>query len=832
MLKNIIFAVQTLESYNNIQNNTHMKKISLFFITLLAVLVTGCDNDDYYERDSSDTNQSKTAHWYGVKQLADSVSLRSAADRMKLWSQDPVITVKFLNSPDNPAILDQIKTYAKEWEQYAGVTFNFVETSENALVRIGFDWDGNSWLTWSYTGNDAKMVRNQSEPTACFGGFSDGMMSDEEIKGDVLRVFGQILGLEFEQRHQGWEPSWWKKDKNGVYYAEKYWEGMFDGYYENLDWETIRQFVFDPLAGATIVQTADVDFESIMMWPYYTKKETVKLYANYELSDGDKEFIATLYPKKEGNTIQTAWVDAGYFVWANAEKTQLRITEKGALMEELPDVIDGEQLTSAKEMFYERNKRMNLRKAPKFNSSNITNFERMFQESFYLKEIPYYDTSKGVIFTSMFYYCSSLKNIPLIDTSSGQYFGAMLANCESLTEIPHLDTSNGLDFEGMFGSCKNLKTIPLINTSKGIRFSRMFMYSGVVEIPNLNFSNGIDFDFMFESSKIKKINIADLSKGTTFYEMFRDCDQLIEVSLPTLPSAKKINIMFMGCTSLKTVSTINAPVATSTEGIFRECKALEVSPQINLPKTTSLKNLFQYCESLSTVSEINAPMAKTLDMMFWGCTSLKSVPLFDTSKVETMYSMFGVCHSLINVPEFNTSNVTCFTRMFDTCLNLKSVPEFNTSKGEDFGDMFYGCISLKSVPSFDTSNARVFFGMFYKCQSLEDLPELCVAKGSTFQDMFGAFYSSNFGQLRNLRLKGFGQTPFKPMLSSSTSPEDSVIDIVSPVLEVSSLQYLINNTTGGVTLWTVNLNKALQSKVSAELIAQAAAKNIKFEFIY
>ena len=370
-----------------------MTKISLFFISLLTILITGCSNDDYYQRGSSDTKQSKTAHWYGVKQLSDSVSLRSAADRMKLWAQDPVITVKFLNSPDDPAVIDQIKAYAKEWEQYAGVAFSFVETSENALVRIGFDWDGNSWLTWSYTGNDAKMVRNQNEPTACFGGFSDGVMSDEEIKGDVLRVFGQILGLEFEQRHQGWDPSWWKKDKNGVYYAEKYWEGMFDGYYENLDWETIRQFVFDPLAGATIVQTADVDFESIMMWPYYTKKETVKLYANHELSDGDKEFIATLYPKKEGNTIQTAWVDAGYFVWVNAGKTQLKITDKGRRMEELPDVIDGDQLTSAKGMFILDNWSL-LKRAPKFKSSNITDFSSMFSYCANLLEVPLYNTSK------------------------------------------------------------------------------------------------------------------------------------------------------------------------------------------------------------------------------------------------------------------------------------------------------------------------------------------------------------------------------------------------------------------------------------------------------
>ncbi|WP_353121748.1 BspA family leucine-rich repeat surface protein [Dysgonomonas capnocytophagoides] len=535
-----------------------MTKISLFFISLLTILITGCNNDDYYERGSSDTKQSKTAHWYGVKQLSDSVSLRSAADRMKLWAQDPVITVKFLNSPDDPAVIDQIKAYAKEWEQYAGVTFSFVETSENALVRIGFDWDGNSWLTWSYTGNDAKMVRNQNEPTACFGGFSDGVMSDEEIKGDVLRVFGQILGLEFEQRHQGWDPSWWKKDKNGVYYAEKYWEGMFDGYYENLDWETIRQFVFDPLAGATIVQTADVDFESIMMWPYYTKKETVKLYANYELSDGDKEFIATLYPKKEGNTIQTAWVDAGYFVWANAEKTQLRITEKGAQMEELPDVIDGEQLTSAASMFeYARFwdwESAHLKKAPIFNTSNIIDFSYMFGTCTYLIEIPHYDTSKGQSFHYMFSRCHYLNNIPLFNTANGEYFSGMFNECHYLESIPAINTSNGVSFAGMFYKCFKLNSLPLIDTSNGTNFGAMFENCGSLPtIPAINTSKGINFARMFADSKVASIPELDTSEGVYFNEMFWGDGYLKDFPVLNVSKGKRFDGMFHHAVSVQNI---------------------------------------------------------------------------------------------------------------------------------------------------------------------------------------------------------------------------------------------------------------------------------------
>lgn len=62
--------------------------------------------------------------------------------------------------------------------------------------------------------------------------------------------------------------------------------------------------------------------------------------------------------------------------------------------------------------------------------------------------------------------------------------------------------------------------------------------------------------------------------------------------------------------------------------------------------------------------------------------------------------------------------------------------------------------------------------------------------------------------------------------------ENPDLDITSSVFEVSSLQYLIDKPTNSRAIWTVNLHKSLQFKVSADLIAQAAAKNIKFEFLY
>lgn len=585
-----------------------MKKITFLFVSLLLLIVTGCSNDDEYQNGKSSENRAATqVRWYGVKELTGTVQTRGATDRMKLWAQDPIITVKFLNNPDDPALVEQIKSYAKEWEQYAGVTFQFEESTETALVRIGFDWEGNSWLTWSYTGNDAKMVRSQSEPTAVFGGFNDGYMTDEEIRADVLRVFGQVLGLEFEQRHGDWDASWWKVDKNGVYYAQSYWESMFEDYYENFDWETIRQYVFDPLAGATIVQTDEVDLESIMIWPYYTRKETTTLLANYDLSEKDKEFIATLYPKKEGNTIQIAWVDAGYFVWVNEEKTQLRITAKGAAMEELPDVVDGEQLTSASYMFLNDNYTVysSLKKAPKFNTCNIVDFTYMFSRCPELEEVPLYNTSKGQDFRSMFMYCDKLASVPLFDTSSGTNFLMMFAFCYNLVEVPLFDTSQGVSFGTMFYMCERLSDIPHFDTSKGRDFSEMFkLCTGLASVP-----------------------LFDVSNGQIFGGMFWGCANLVDVPLLDTSQGTNFTGMFYDCTSLTDIPHFNTSNGTNFGSMFRRCLDLETIPAFDTANGTYFQDMFLGCIKLKSVPPLDITKGILFTRMFYGANLLEEVEL-------------------------------------------------------------------------------------------------------------------------------------------------------------------------------------------------------------
>lgn len=267
------------------------------------------------------------------------------------------------------------------------------------------------------------------------------------------------------------------------------------------------------------------------------------------LMDNDKTFVTTLSEEDRQAlpTIQEAWVDAGYFEWRTKENTPskiwkdgmvaLKITELGAKQKHLPDVCDGEQLTSAISMFrmekYDGDNlvamgNLYLVEAPHFNTSNITDFSNMFAYCPALTSIPEFDTSKGTNFSGMFNSAVYLTTIPKIDTSKGTDFSYMFSYCEHLTSIPELDTSNSTAFRETFAYCRRLTTIPPLNTSRVTDFFHMFgSCTSLTSIPQLNTSMGIDFSSMFAYCRsLTSIPQLETSKGKDFSHMFYDCKSL------------------------------------------------------------------------------------------------------------------------------------------------------------------------------------------------------------------------------------------------------------------------------------------------------------------
>lgn len=135
-----------------------MKKTFLFLTTILTLLLVSCSNDNDFDIDGgrqSDQKVQGKVRWYGVKTQMIPLT-RGVADRDNLWPGDS-IPIKFLNQPSDPQLIDKIKSIAREWEEYAGITFDFKDdNTQRATVRIAFDYNDNEWLTWSYTGTNAK----------------------------------------------------------------------------------------------------------------------------------------------------------------------------------------------------------------------------------------------------------------------------------------------------------------------------------------------------------------------------------------------------------------------------------------------------------------------------------------------------------------------------------------------------------------------------------------------------------------------------------------------------------------------------------------------------
>lgn len=275
----------------------------LFLLTMVLLVAAGCSKD---ETTSPGGPGGKDAidppHFYGMAMLDNPApETRGVANKLKLWPTAIVqenLTVKFLNGI--PEYRKFVMEVAKEWEKAAGVRFFFVDDDQEALIRIGFDYVRGMQTSWSYTGTDILNLVDQNEPTIHFAQWR--RIGDAKRRSDVLRAFGQTLGLELEYRHPMLDPGWIRNEDGTLDEAEiqRYWE---DELAEFISWAELKKMVLDPINvnALFIAKTEYYDRESVMNWPFFEEiahsQQPIASDADYktELSQEDKKFIKGLY---------------------------------------------------------------------------------------------------------------------------------------------------------------------------------------------------------------------------------------------------------------------------------------------------------------------------------------------------------------------------------------------------------------------------------------------------------------------------------------------------------------------------------------------------------
>lgn len=308
-----------------------MKKI-LFFLTVCSVSMHALQAQKVKLQGSKEDIAPCTTP-LGEKFMAaiDTTPGRQVADNYQTWENGDVILVKFMNNAGSQDVRNRIMQFAKEWEQYANITFKFVPDNTpatNIRVKLGgrkdslghnssvgiacndvpqyqqtlnldtadfIDYDsyekelstGGSFYQYlvrkgvnfnNYTyGQLYDDIRSYPDPNRKWNLKAMGRTSRHE--------FGHSLGLLHEQSYPGGIK--WNTDTVYKYYASRGWNKA------KVDFNVLE------VSDQFFTNGTTYDPKSVMHYAVFSWQtlDGFSVERSSEISEGDKKIIGALYPK-------------------------------------------------------------------------------------------------------------------------------------------------------------------------------------------------------------------------------------------------------------------------------------------------------------------------------------------------------------------------------------------------------------------------------------------------------------------------------------------------------------------------------------------------------
>lgn len=127
-----------------------MKNYIYLLFIFSSFLLLSCNNEDSLSPDISPSKELNTKENFcldaylpeEVDSIYTGITTNAALLKSKKWNNSQIIKIKFLNG--TPFLQSKVKQFAEEWLKYANLKFQYVDSNQNADIRINFDNSGGS----------------------------------------------------------------------------------------------------------------------------------------------------------------------------------------------------------------------------------------------------------------------------------------------------------------------------------------------------------------------------------------------------------------------------------------------------------------------------------------------------------------------------------------------------------------------------------------------------------------------------------------------------------------------------------------------------------------
>ena len=282
-----------------------------------------------------------------------------------------------------------------------------------------------------------------------------------------------------------------------------------------------------------------------------------------------------------------------------------------------------------------------------------------------------FNNSRGVKLESLDPLDMSSVDVTKFSTTS-MFNGAQRINSPIVLNLP-----NAVSLQYLFsGTNKSTSTLTLNLSSAFTGATSSVLGTANFDEVIITGTTGMTSARYFNSSNVKKYTWTDWNTdGVDCTDMFRNCNNLTEVSLPYNAKVTKALSMFKGTTSLSKAPALDLSSCTSTESMFDGCSSLtHVPSNYDVSASTSAIRMFAHCTALTHIPSYVFTSATSFGNFALNCTALVQVPVLTCPAATNTSQMFRGCTAVesgaLNMYNYLSTKpvaVTSYSNTFTNC---------------------------------------------------------------------------------------------------------------------------------------------------------------------